>query len=278
MAEPTFDRARFSAALHTRRLGRHLVARAEVESTNDVAWDALAQGAPDGTAVVADIQTRGRGRAGRTWISAPGRGLALSLVLHAGCERPSRPDPKTGGWGTLPLAAGLALARALERFKITADLKWPNDLLLGGRKLAGILCESRRVPLAGADVPAEVAVVGVGVNVGEREEDFPPELRERATSLAIAGASVAREDVAAAFLDAFEPLWIAHEEGGREQVLAAWRARAGFFGQPVRVRTARGELSGVARTVDDDGALVLTLESGVPVSVLAGDLEVGDPR
>ena len=109
MAEPTFDRARFSEALSTRRLGRHLVARAEVESTNDVAWDALAQGAPDGTVVVADAQTRGRGRAGRVWISAPGRGLALSVVLHAGCERPSRPDPRgsqTSRW---------ARARALLR-------------------------------------------------------------------------------------------------------------------------------------------------------------------
>ena len=172
--EVTFDRAGFNARLATRHLGRHLVDRAETESTNDDAWDLVGLGAPDGSVVVADHQTRGRGRMGRTWHSSDARGLAMSVLIHLSCE----PDML----GTLPLVAGLALSRAFDRLGVDVELKWPNDLLLDGRKLAGILCEGRKTASG-----IQAAVVGVGVNVSQRAEDFPPELRERATSLAIAG-------------------------------------------------------------------------------------------
>lgn len=266
MAEPTFDRARFLSRLATRTLGRHLVARASVESTNDAAWDALALGAPDGTVMVADEQTRGRGRAGRVWHLAPGEGLALSVLLQGGCERRAL--------GVLPLGAGLALARALERLGVAVELKWPNDLLRGGRKLSGILCESRRSALQREHGAGDAAVVGVGVNVRERRESFPPEIRERSTSLGLEGFALDRETVAAEFLNAFEPLWTALEEGAREEVLAAWRARASFWNQPVSVRTATGEVRGIARTLDADGGLVLALDGGAETTVLAGDLEI----
>ena len=134
MAEPGFDRELFAASLATRRLGRSLVVRARTGSTNDDVWAVALAGAPDGTAVVADDQTRGRGREGRVWHQAPGRGLALSVLLVAG-----RPAP-----GTAPLVAGLALVRALEACGAEVELKWPNDVMSRGRKLAGILCESRR--------------------------------------------------------------------------------------------------------------------------------------
>jgi BirA family biotin operon repressor/biotin-[acetyl-CoA-carboxylase] ligase len=272
LAEATFDRARFQALLTTRVLGRHLIARAQVESTNDTAWEANAAGAPDGIAVVADLQTHGRGRAGRRWHLAPGQGLALSLLLHLDCD----PNPV----GVLPLGAGLALARALEGLGVRADLKWPNDLLLGGRKLAGILCESRRNPVAGGSGAGDAVVIGVGVNVGGRAEQFPPEIRERSTSLAIEGFTLDRETVAAAFLGALEPLWTVLQEGGREPVLEAWRARAPFWGRSVRVSAPSGELTGIARTLDSDGGLVLRLDSGAEVTVLAGDLEIApvEPR
>ena len=270
MAEPTFDRARFAARLRTRFLGRHLVARAEVESTNDAAWEALAAGTPDGTVIVADAQTRGRGRAGRRWHRAPGRGLALSALLTLDGER--RPA------GVLPLAAGLALARALDELGAAPELKWPNDLLLGGRKLAGILCETRgaaaRANGAGA---GEAVVIGVGVNVLERAEDFPPALRASATSLALAGHALDRESVAAAFLNALEPLWGELEDGAPAPVLAAWRARAGIWGRHVRVRAPGGVLEGVARALDPDGGLVVALADGREVTAIAGDLELDPP-
>lgn len=270
----TFDRVRFGSRLTTRRLGRTLLTRAEVGSTNDEAWEALAADAPDGTVVVADAQTRGRGRAGRSWHTAPGRALALSVLLHQGCDR----HPL----GLLPLAAGLAVAQALETLGAAPALKWPNDVRLQGRKVAGVLCESRRAPVppavppGRATVPAGVraaAVVGVGVNVSQAVADFPPELAGTATSLALAGIASDRESVAAAFLGALEALWTELQAGSRAALLEAWSRRADFWGRPVAVRTPAGEVRGVARALDPDGALVLVLEGGAETTVRAGDLE-----
>jgi len=262
LAEPTFDRARFRARLTTRRLGATLIARAESGSTNDVAWDALATGTPDGTVVVADVQSAGRGRAGRAWATAPGKGLALSVVLHPGCERRQM--------SLLPLIAGLALARGLETLGARAELKWPNDLLLAGRKVSGILAESRS---SGSADSIDRAVIGVGVNVSQVPADFPPELATLATSLAIEGVTTTREDVAAGFLNALEPLWTDLQEGGRDAVLDAWRARADFWGRTLRVHTPAGVREGIARDLDDSGGLVLEPAGGERLTVVAGDVE-----
>ena len=261
MLDSTFDRARFGAALTTRRFGQFLVARHEVESTNDVAWEVMSGDAPDGAVVVADVQTRGRGRAGHSWHTAPGKGLALSIALHPGCDRRQ--------FGVLPLLAGLALARALETLGVRADLKWPNDLLVDGRKVSGILVESRRGP-EGDDA----AVIGVGVNVAQAAEDFPPELRATATSLALAGVTTTREEVAARFLDALEPLWAEFQEGDRRVALDAWRARANFWGRKLRVRGGAGDVEGIARDLDPNGALVLERDGGERTVVHAGDVEL----
>ncbi len=269
MADPLFDRGAFEARLRTRFAGRRLIARAEVESTNDVAWEALAQGMPDGTAVVADAQTRGRGRSGRSWRTEPGRGLALSILLHPGCPAL---ECAGGGRGAIPLAAGLALAHALEKLGVRADLKWPNDLLLGGRKVAGILCESRRSATAGETQAGDPVVIGVGVNVREERSDFPAALADVATSLAIEGCETSREEVAAEFLNALEPLWTELAEGDPGVVLEAWKERASFWGRSVRVRTPAGDVTGVARGLDPGGGLVIECD-GATVTVLAGDLE-----
>lgn len=266
-SDAAFDRDVFARALTTRRMGRTLIARASVESTQDVAWEALSAGLPDGTTVVADRQTRGRGRAGRTWWMPPGRALALSILLHPGCDAREM--------GSLPLVAGLALAEALDALggpgaRLKARLKWPNDVLVENRKLAGILCESRRRGGAG-----DAVVVGLGVNVAQAAEEFPPELAGLATSLAMEGVRVTREAVAAALLNRLEPLWDEHAEGGREAVLDRWRARADFWGQTVTVRTPSGTLIGIARSLDADGGLVISLPGGAETTVLAGDLELG---
>ena len=260
MAEGTFDRALFQRWLRTQRLGHVLFTRDEVESTNDLAWDLAQQGADEGACVIADTQTRGRGRAGRSWHTAPSKGLALSVLLHPGCDR--------GALTTAPLVAGLALARGLEALGFHARLKWPNDLLAGERKLSGILAESRR-NAEGTDI----VVLGVGVNVAQAEDDFPPELRAQATSLALEGRPVQREAVAAAFLNALEPLWDEHQEGDHDEVLDAWRKQATFWGRSVRVNTGAAVLEGVARDLDPSGGLVVETDSG-RTTVFAGDLEV----
>ena len=256
----------------TRWLGRHLVARAEVDSTNDLAWDALAQGRPDGTIVVADAQRAGRGRSGRAWHTTPGSGLALSVALHPDCDRRQ--------FGALALMAGLALAEGLDTLAVRTRLKWPNDLLVGERKLAGILCESRRLPVSPRGDAVDAVVIGVGVNVGQRREDFPVELGAAGvspTSLQIEGFAVSRERVAALFLNALEPMWTSFQESGRERVLERWRARADFWGRPVTVRTASGLLRGEARGLDAEGALLVGLADGAETTVVAGDLDVEWP-
>lgn len=262
MADALFDRARFAGRLATRRLGRALLVRAETASTNDDAWDARLAGMPDGVTVVADAQLRGRGREGRAWTQVPGLGLAMSFALHPGCDARRA--------GVVPLAAGLAVAQAAAALGVACAIKWPNDVLAGGRKLAGVLCELRRAPDGG-----DVVVVGIGVNVRHVATDFPPGLQETATSLAMCGSGAEVEEVAARVLNAFEPLWTELQEGDRGVVLAEWSRRAAFWGEPVTVRTPAGAVTGVAQRLDGDGGLVLRLESGAEVTVLAGDVEAG---
>ena len=274
MAESSFDRAHFTRALRTGRLGHVLFTRAEVESTNDEVWDLAQQGADEGACVVADAQTRGRGRQGRAWHTAPGKGLALSVLLHAGCDPPGRAGADSRvRFGTAPLVAGLALATAFDALGLEARLKWPNDLLMGGRKVSGILAEGRR-----SVDGTECVVMGLGVNVTQAEDDFPAEVRELATSITLQGHPVAREYVAAAFLNALEPLWDEHQEGDARQALDLWRKRASFWGRRVTVDSPAGRIEGTARDLDDRGGLVIEPATGPPVTVYAGDLEVRWPE
>ena len=260
-----FDRSRFAARLGARRRGRTLLVRETTESTNDDAWAALAERG-DGAAVIALVQTRGRGRAGRRWEQAPGKGLALSVALHLGCDVRQA--------GAIPLAAGLAVARAAHALGVAgARLKWPNDVHVEGRKLAGVLCEMRRVPSRHEGAVTEAVVIGIGLNVRQVREDFPPELRDLATSLAIEGGGASLEDAAAACLTALEPLWNELQEGDRAAVLAAWSALAPHWGGWLRVRTPAGDVEGIAQRLDADGGLVLRTADGVETTVFAGDLQ-----
>lgn len=161
-----------------------LVLRERCTSTNDEARQLASQGAPDGWTVLALEQTHGRGRRGAAWFSPAGGALAFTIVL-----RP--PEPKAL-WPRLALAAGVAVAEAIEGFTAEVGIKWPNDVWVGGKKIAGILVES------GADF----ALVGIGVNIGAR--NFPPDLADLATSLALAGATgVARCEVLTAMIGRF---------------------------------------------------------------------------
>ena len=255
-----FDRAAFSARLGAQRLGQRLVVRASTASTNDDAWEALAT-LGDGAAVLALEQTRGRGRAGRRWETAPGRGLALSVALRLGCDVRQA--------GVIPLAAGLAVAQACHALGVpAARLKWPNDVVVEGRKLAGVLCEMRRAAGGG-----DAVVIGIGLNVRHEAGEFPEELRGQATSLALEGAAVSLEDAAAEVLRRLEPLWNEVQEGDRAAVLAEWSGRCAHWGRPVTVRTPAGPVSGVALRLDPDGGLVLRTDGGAEVTVVAGDLQ-----
>ena len=151
---------------------------AETESTNDIARDWALQGAPEGSLVTAGRQTRGRGRRARVWESPPGTGLYASFVLRPGWLAKKAPD--------LAIVAGMAAFHALEKAGVSGlRVKWPNDILAHGKKICGVLVEPR---IGGGRI--EFAVVGIGINVGQGADDFPPPLRESATSCRLEGAPI----------------------------------------------------------------------------------------
>jgi BirA family transcriptional regulator, biotin operon repressor / biotin---[acetyl-CoA-carboxylase] ligase len=238
---------------------------ARVGSTSDVARALAERGAPAGTLVLADEQTAGRGRAGRGWSSLAGLGLWLSAVL-----RPAAlPHP-----GALPLLLGLRIAQALDRWAAPAAvrIKWPNDLLLSGRKVAGLLCEG---VWSGA-APAFV-VAGIGVNVLHREADFPPELRGRATSLGLAaGCAVPRLEVATAVAASVRSL-LGAEVSLSAADLDRLRARDYLRGRAVAVcdpSTGAVLAEGLADGIAADGSLRVRGADGAVAAVQAGTVRL----
>lgn len=197
-------------------LGRPLAIYAELDSAMNAAHALAEAGAPAGACVVAEHQRAGRGRQARVWTDRPGDSLLLALVLRPGWS-PARA-------GLFSLGAGLALARAAERFGATLALKWPNDLLFEGRKVAGLLSEAR---LSGAAY--RHLVLGLGINVHQGPADFPPELAGQAASLdEAAGRRLERGALLAALLVELEALLALLERAepaAEAQLLADWRAR-----------------------------------------------------
>jgi BirA family biotin operon repressor/biotin-[acetyl-CoA-carboxylase] ligase len=230
-----------------------------VPSTNDLLKEKARAGAQEWTAVVADRQTAGRGRAGQRWTSPPGN-LFLSVLV--------RPAP-AAEVTVLPLAAGLATAEAAAEFSVDARLKWPNDVLVAGRKLAGVLVEG----LSGT-AGIEAAVIGIGVNVGLDPDSLPDDLRERVTSLAAqTGRPVAVAEVAAAVLARLRVWYDLLAREGAPRVLAAWRARSvSWWGRPVEARSGGSVLRGIVQGLDGRGALLLDLEDGSRVAVVSGEV------
>ncbi len=251
--------------LNTHDLGQVLHWFEEVGSTNDIAKRLADDGAAHGEVVVAEAQTAGRGRRGRVWASPTGRNLTLSIIL--------RPDLPPSRAPELTLVASVALCQAVRQAGVPAGIKWPNDLLAHGRKLAGILTE-----LAAEPDRVQWAVLGIGVNVNVRAEEFPAELRDIATSLAMErGELVPRALFAAAVLSSLEEWLDRHAEDGFPPVREAWRAMSITLGREVRVRASDRDLEGVAEDVDEAGALLVRTPAGLE-RVLAGDVELLRPR
>jgi BirA family biotin operon repressor/biotin-[acetyl-CoA-carboxylase] ligase len=209
-----------------------------VDSTQAIAFGLAAQGAADRTVVVAESQAAGRGRRGRVWVDEPGASLLLSVIV-----RPRLPPARLP---LLSLAAGVAVAGTLaEATGLNPRLKWPNDVLVDGAKIAGILLESR----LGA---APLVVLGIGINLTQTQ--FPSPLAMRATSVALAGGRpVTAEALLPPLLEALDRQREALQRGALDAVLARWRALADTLGRTVSV----DGVSGVAVDIDDDGALVV---------------------
>lgn len=253
-ATQVFDAERARLGL---TLGQPLQLRDETASTNDDAALAARSGAPHGALFVAETQSRGRGRRGSEWISTPGAGLWFSLLL-----RPTFSAELLPG---VPLSAGLAVRAAVARLvPATVTVKWPNDVLAGDRKLAGILVESQ---LSGSQVAS--VVVGIGINVSHTE--FPEPIRGIATSLTLlASSDDSRERLLASVLHAFEAELERLTSRGLAGMAEALTPHDALFGRQLRIGTRQGRGHGI----DGSGQLRLCLPEGAVELVASGHVEL----
>lgn len=232
-----------------------------VGSTNDEVLRRAVEGAPEGLVIAADEQTAGRGRHGRSWWDKPGNSLLFSVLL--------RPTLPLARFPLLGMAMACAVAEAGgDATGLELCVKWPNDVLHGGRKLCGILAESR------PGTAGHVLVVGTGINVNQAAGDLPPELSDRATSLraAAGGRTFDREDLLRAVLDRFERYRALAEREGAEALRVALLPRLPQPGARIAVNTAEGRVEGTVEAVLATGALLIQDATGARFPVVSGEI------
>jgi len=255
------DLARVRAQLSTRRLGSAFHYFQEIDSTNTYARKLAEDGAAEGAIIIAESQTHGRGRLGRRWESPPFSNLYLSLIL--------RPDLSPRHAPQITLTAAVAVAETIGAFlPRSPSIKWPNDILFNGKKLAGILCEA-----ACDAVRIEYVILGIGLNLNCHVATMPEGLRERAISMAdLTGAYVSRENILVRLIQDLDRCYGDLGEGGVEAVRPRWEARFGLRGRRVQVEVGGRLLVGWARGLDREGALIVEDEQGQRRSIVAGDV------
>jgi BirA family transcriptional regulator, biotin operon repressor / biotin---[acetyl-CoA-carboxylase] ligase len=245
-------------------IGREVLFFSEIDSTNREAHDRAEKGAREGTVVIADSQSRGKGRRGRSWESPSGSNLYLSIILRPLIPPPAAPQ--------ITLLAGIAAARALSGVSgLECRIKWPNDILLRGRKLAGILAE-----MEGKDSKVRFIILGVGVNVNWRREDFPDDLRQTATSLrAETGKEISRAAVAAGLLHELEEEYVSFlREGFSARIREEWSRLSWVLGKPVTLSLPEATISGRALGLDPEGALLVLDGEGKTHRFIAGEVSL----
>jgi BirA family biotin operon repressor/biotin-[acetyl-CoA-carboxylase] ligase len=247
--------------LAAQRLGTEFHYFAELDSTNSYALRLAEQGARQGELVIAESQTDGRGRLGRRWVSPPNINLYFSLIL-----RPKLPPARAP---QLTLMAAVALAEALESFlPVPPRIKWPNDITVDGKKLAGILTEMSCGPER-----VDFVILGVGVNINYPPDLMPEEIRQRATSiLAERQKKISREDFLRRLIQDLDRCYGEIEEIGFGALAPRWEAYFGLRGQRVRIELLDQVMFGTAKGIDQEGALLLEDDRGELQRVIAGDV------
>jgi BirA family biotin operon repressor/biotin-[acetyl-CoA-carboxylase] ligase len=245
----------------TRVVGRDIQVFERTTSTNDVIEKLARDGVKEGAVVFAESQTKGRGRLGRKWLSPERKGLWFSILL--------RPDLRPQETTQLTVASATALRRAIQNVTgLSPEIKWPNDILVGGKKVAGILTE-----LSAELDRVKHVILGVGVDVNLGAGEFPPELRKLATSLKIeSGRAVSRPELAAAILRELDFDYARICAGKFTAVADEWEAHCTTIGRNVTVQIGGRKLRGRAESLDDDGALLLRTEHGRLEPITGGDV------
>lgn len=259
---PWIQPRKIKEGLQTDFVGREVHHFAEVTSTNDIAKELAAKGVEEGVLVISETQTLGRGRLGREWASPEG-GVWFSIIL-----RP-KVDPRDSS--KLTFVAAVAVAKAIrEMFDLEAEIKWPNDILIGGKKVCGILTETR---IKGEMV--DFVVVGVGINANVSLDSFPESLRNTLTSLKEEmKEEIEREKFLCALLEELEQYYLMFLQREFDLILEEWRSLAGFLGQYVEVVSFDERINGLAVDVDRDGALMIKLRNGTVKKVMEGDVSI----
>ncbi len=252
-----------TADLGTDVVGRKVIFFSQTDSTNLQARLLAEQGAEDGTVVIADQQSSGKGRMGRYWVSPAGVNLYLSVIL--------RPDIQLRNATQMTFLTAVAVAEAIEASgEFSPQLKWPNDVLLGDKKIAGLLNE-----LNAETEQIHFMILGIGVNLNMTEEQFPANLRSPATSLLVAGGEVVpRLDFARNLLQRIDHLYALYLDQGFAPILSGWEKRCNMLGKKVEVDYQHSRLTGTVKGLDDAGALLLQLPNGAEERVLAGDVRL----
>jgi BirA family biotin operon repressor/biotin-[acetyl-CoA-carboxylase] ligase len=244
-------------------VGRDMRVFEQTSSTNDVVEKLARDGVKEGMVVFAESQTRGRGRLGRRWLSPPRKGLWFSVLL--------RPDLQPQAATQLTVAAATALLRAIrDQAGITPEIKWPNDILIKGRKVAGVLTE-----LSAELDHIKHLTLGVGVDVNLNASEFPAELRKTATSLKIeSGRPIHRADLAAAILRELDRDYERIRSRRFDEVADEWEAHCTTLGRRVTIQVGDRVLQGEAEALDDDGALLLRTQHGHLERIIGGDVSL----
>ena len=249
----------------TKLVGRKLVCFARIDSTNAWLKRAASEGVADGTVAVADEQTAGKGRRGRGFLSPPGKGVFLSVLMRPPVE-PTRLLPITG-------FGAVAVCNAVERTAgVRPQIKWANDLVLGGKKLCGILTE---LSMEGESGALQYAIMGIGVNVSHTAADFGPELANIATSLtAETGQSVSRAALAAAMIEELDALYMALLRHRMQPYLDAYRRDCLTIGREVQLLWEDVHEKVLATGVDDELGLQVTRQNGTQETIRTGEVSV----
>lgn len=251
--------------LYGGKLGSFIEHHYRLSSTNERAKELASGGAPEGFLIVAERQHQGKGRLGRKWFSPEGTGIYLSLIF--------RPPLTPEGAAGFTLLGAVALARAvLQVTDIKVGIKWPNDLLVNGKKFAGILTEMK-----GEMDRIHSLILGVGINVNTNPDDFPPEIRDNSISLKeILGADVSRVRLLGAFIVALEYLYDEYLEKGISPILQVWKEWNITIGQWITVSSGTEKFFGQAIDLDDKGAILVRGNNGEIRSFISGEVTLKD--
>lgn len=244
-----------------RTIGRDIRVFGETTSTNDIVEKLARDGVAEGIVVFAESQTRGRGRMGRQWLSPPGRGLWFSVLL--------RPALSPTAATQLTVLSAVAVARGVERETgLHPEIKWPNDIMFGHRKVAGILVE------IGAELDRiRHAILGIGIDVNLDPAELPPEVSDMATSLkAEGGRAFDRAAVATSVLRELDNLYQRLKEGDFHEISDEWMRRCSTLGRAIRIRIGNRVIAGRAEALDEEGALLVRTEFGTIERVIGGDV------